>query len=68
MKEWGFKDTWIYLFIYLLSPASSGLDSQDSLLQISACDFSAAVEGFQPSVSEVELQRYRNIQSQLAAK
>lgn len=45
-----------------------GLDSQDSPLQISACDFSAAVEGFQPSVSEVELQRYRNIQSQLAAK
>lgn len=48
--------------------ASSGLDSQDSALQISACDFWAAVEGFQPSVSEAELQRYQNIQSQLTAK
>ncbi|XP_041789279.1 peroxisome assembly factor 2 isoform X1 [Chelmon rostratus] len=45
-----------------------GLDSEDSPVLLSVEDFSAALENFRPSVSDQELQRYRNIQQRLAAQ
>lgn len=48
--------------------ATSGLDSEDSPLRVSAHDFSAARESFRLSVSDQELQRYRDIQNRLTAK
>ncbi|KAI3352687.1 hypothetical protein L3Q82_020153, partial [Scortum barcoo] len=49
-----------------ISLIDAGLDSEDSPLRLSADDFSAALENFQPSVSEQELLRYRDIQQKLA--
>ncbi|XP_072319053.1 peroxisomal ATPase PEX6 isoform X2 [Eucyclogobius newberryi] len=38
------------------------LDSEDSVVRLSLEDFSVAVKDFKPSVSERELQRYKNLQ------
>lgn len=48
--------------------AAAGLDSEVSPLRVSSYDFLAAVESFHPSISDQELQRYRDIQNQLTAK
>ncbi|CAJ1054162.1 peroxisome assembly factor 2 isoform X3 [Xyrichtys novacula] len=51
-----------------ISLINSGLDSEDSPVLLSSEDFSAALENFQPSVSEQELLRYRNMQEKLTVK
>ncbi|XP_041641110.1 peroxisome assembly factor 2 [Cheilinus undulatus] len=51
-----------------ISLISDGLDSEDSPVLLTADDFSVALENFTPSVSEQELQRYRNIQQKLTVK
>ncbi|XP_068444764.1 peroxisomal ATPase PEX6 isoform X1 [Clinocottus analis] len=51
-----------------VSLIDDGLDSEDSPLLVCVEDFSSALENFKPSVSQSELQRYRNIQQQLAAQ
>uniref|UniRef100_UPI0037E78E2B peroxisomal ATPase PEX6 isoform X2 n=1 Tax=Semicossyphus pulcher TaxID=241346 RepID=UPI0037E78E2B len=51
-----------------ISLIEEGLDSEDSPVLLSVEDFSAALENFQPSVSEQELLRYRNIQQELTVK
>lgn len=48
--------------------AGAGLDSEVSPLRVSSHDFLAAIESFRPSISDQELQRYRDIQNQLTAK
>ncbi|XP_035985494.1 peroxisome assembly factor 2 isoform X3 [Fundulus heteroclitus] len=45
-----------------------GLDSEDSPILLSVEDFSSALKNFKPSVSEKELQRYRNIHRELSGK
>ncbi|KAK7929518.1 hypothetical protein WMY93_005913 [Mugilogobius chulae] len=45
-----------------------GLDSEDSAVRLSLEDFFVAVKDFKPSVSERELQRYKNIQNLLSHK
>ncbi|KAM4595637.1 peroxisomal ATPase PEX6 isoform 2-T2 [Fundulus diaphanus] len=45
-----------------------GLDSEDSPVLLSVEDFSSALKNFKPSVSEKELQRYRNIHRELSGK
>ncbi|KAM7008674.1 LOW QUALITY PROTEIN: peroxisomal ATPase PEX6 [Tautogolabrus adspersus] len=48
-----------------ISLIEGGVDSEDSPVLLSLEDFSAALENFSPSVSEQELQRYRNIRHKL---
>ncbi|XP_060919889.1 peroxisomal ATPase PEX6 [Labrus mixtus] len=48
-----------------ISLIDGGMDSEDSPVLLFSEDFSAALENFSPSVSEVELQRYRNIRHKL---
>ncbi|MEQ2219855.1 peroxisomal assembly protein [Xenoophorus captivus] len=47
---------------------NDGLDSEDSPVLVSVEDFSSALKNFRPSVSEKELQRYRNIHQELTGK
>uniref|UniRef100_A0A3P8TL71 Peroxisomal ATPase PEX6 n=1 Tax=Amphiprion percula TaxID=161767 RepID=A0A3P8TL71_AMPPE len=47
---------------------NSGLDSEDSPVLLTVDDFCSALDNFYPSVSDQELQRYRNIQQALTAK
>ncbi|MEQ2223556.1 peroxisomal assembly protein [Ilyodon furcidens] len=47
---------------------NDGLDSEDSPVLVSVEDFSSALKNFKPSVSEKELQRYRNIHQELTGK
>uniref|UniRef100_A0A3B4Z067 Peroxisomal ATPase PEX6 n=1 Tax=Stegastes partitus TaxID=144197 RepID=A0A3B4Z067_9TELE len=51
-----------------ISHINGGLDSEDSPVLLSVQDFWTALDNFKPSVSEQELQRYRNIQQALTAK
>ncbi|XP_074485873.1 peroxisomal ATPase PEX6 isoform X1 [Sebastes fasciatus] len=51
-----------------ISLIDDGLDSEVSPVLVSVEDFSSALENFQPSVSDEELLRYRNIQQKLTAK
>ncbi|XP_069577737.1 peroxisomal ATPase PEX6 isoform X1 [Brachyistius frenatus] len=50
-----------------ISLIDDGLDSEVSPVRLSVDDFSAALENFQPSVSDQELSRYKNLQQRLAA-
>lgn len=53
------------LSLFLFSPA--GLDTESSVLILTMEDFLQAAARLQPSVSELELARYRLIQQKFAA-